>query len=80
MKVFCLLFFKKVGVFKSYFTSFYKEIKDYETRHKSFGSAFSKADGVKGFLLTFFQKAKPPFLLKSRIISSFNPRYSRLSS
>jgi len=46
MKVFCLLFFKKVGVFKSYFTSFYKEIKDYETRHKSFGSAFSKAEKV----------------------------------
>ena len=72
MKVFCLLFFKKVGVFKSYFTSFYKEIKDYETRHKSFGSAFSKAE--------FFQKAveflkKICYNSKDRLLNNWRNYY-----
>ena len=65
MKVFCLLFFKKVGVFKSYFTSFYKEIKDYETRHKRLNH--QTKDGIKVFAQPFSN-------------FFFNPLFNYLSS
>ena len=40
---------------KCNFASFYKAFQVDEIRHKSFGSAFSKADGMKVFCLPFFK-------------------------